>query len=40
MEIRVPRVQNLKKRHQKLAAKPPILRAGFSSFGRVEREMS
>ena len=36
MSERVPHVQNSRKGHKILAASPPILRAGFSSFGRVE----
>ena len=32
--------QNSKKGHQKWAASPPILRAGFSSFGGVELDCS
>ena len=34
---RVPPLQNSKKGHQKWAASPPTLRAGFSSFEGVER---
>ena len=33
MRERVPPLQNSKKGHQKWAASPPTLRAGFSSFG-------
>ena len=36
MRERVPPLQNSKKGHQKWAASPPTLRAGFSSFGGVD----
>ena len=36
MRERVPTLQNSKKGHQKWAASPPTLRAGFSSVGGVE----
>ena len=37
MRERVPSLQDSKKGHQKWASSPPTLRAGFSSFGGVER---
>ena len=37
MRERVPSLQNSKQGHHKWAASPPTLRAGFSSFGSVER---
>ena len=37
MRERVPPLQNSKNGHQRWAASPPTLRAGFSSLGGVER---